>query len=111
MPIKPENRTRYPANWSEIRAAILARAADCCEGTAHFPQCRAENRKKHPETSSLVVLTIAHLDHQPENSEPENLRALCQRCHLDWDRDHHRREAAATRRRTRRQLEFPELKP
>lgn len=26
MPIKPENRGRYPANWPEIRARILERA-------------------------------------------------------------------------------------
>jgi hypothetical protein len=37
-----------------------------------------------------VVLTIAHLDHTPENCDPDNLRAWCQRCHLTYDRDHHR---------------------
>jgi 5-methylcytosine-specific restriction endonuclease McrA len=32
MPIKPENRARYPNNWtSEIRPAILERAKHCCE--------------------------------------------------------------------------------
>jgi hypothetical protein len=39
---------------------------------------------------SRVVLTIAHLDHQPENCDPENLRAWCQRCHLTYDIEHHR---------------------
>lgn len=37
MPIKPENRSRYPANWGEIRAAILERAGDCCE------RCKVRN--------------------------------------------------------------------
>lgn len=32
-----------------------------------------------------VVLTVAHLDHQPENCDPENLRAWCQRCHNVYD--------------------------
>lgn len=45
-----------------------------------------------------VILTIAHLDHQPENCDPENLRALCQRHHLAHDHDHHRANAQATRR-------------
>lgn len=27
MPIRPENRSRYPANWSEIRERIRARLA------------------------------------------------------------------------------------
>ena len=32
-----------------------------------------------------IVLTVAHLDHQPENCDPSNLKALCQRCHLRYD--------------------------
>lgn len=37
-----------------------------------------------------VVLTIAHLDHDPENQnvEDDRLAALCQRCHLNYDRPH-----------------------
>ena len=31
MPIKPENRHRYPENWPEIRTRILARAGGRCE--------------------------------------------------------------------------------
>lgn len=31
MPIRPENRRRYPANWKDIRASILARAQHRCE--------------------------------------------------------------------------------
>lgn len=37
---------------------------------------------------SKVVLTIAHLDHTPENYDPTNLRALCQRCHNKYDAQH-----------------------
>lgn len=85
MPIRPENRSRYPAHWSEIRAEILARAENACEGSPRFPDCRAANGAAHPHTGSRVVLTIAHLDHQPENCEPANLRAWCQRCHNTYD--------------------------
>lgn len=28
-------------------------------------------------------------DHQPENCDPANLMAMCQACHLAYDRDHH----------------------
>jgi 5-methylcytosine-specific restriction endonuclease McrA len=52
-------------------------------------------------TGSLVVLTIAHLDHQPEHNADENLRAMCQGCHLHYDREHHARTRAATTRRAR----------
>lgn len=91
MPIKPENRDRYPSNWKEIRALILERAGHCCEGSPSFPDCRARNHQPHPVTGSRVVLTIAHLDHTPENCLPGNLRAWCQRCHLTYDRAHRRK--------------------
>lgn len=32
-----------------------------------------------------IILTIAHLDHNPDNNEYSNLKALCQRCHLRYD--------------------------
>lgn len=101
MPIRPENKSRYPSDWKAIRAEVLDRAGNCCEGTPHYPDCRAVNGQPHPETGSRVVLTTAHMHHNPEdNGTPGRrpmLRALCQRCHLDWDRDHHQRNAAITR--------------
>lgn len=45
-----------------------------------------------------VVLTIAHLDHTPENCDLDNLKALCQKCHLRYDHVHHLEEAAKTRK-------------
>jgi 5-methylcytosine-specific restriction endonuclease McrA len=97
MPIRPENRNRYPPNWRVVRAAILARAGNTCEGSPQYPDCRAVNGQPHPVTGSKVVLTIAHLDHQPQNNDPANLKAWCQRCHNTYDGAHRR----ATRRRLR----------
>lgn len=89
MPIKPENKKRYPANWKAIRADILCRADNKCEF------CGIENYTVR-ENGSRVVLTIAHLDHTPENCNPDNLRALCQKCHNRYDAKHR----AETRRKT-----------
>lgn len=45
-----------------------------------------QNEWSEPEEHWIViVLTVAHLDHQPENCKLENLRALCQRCHNRHD--------------------------
>ena len=88
MPISSENKARYPANWKSIRASILLRAGNHCEGSPAHPDCRVENHQPHPVTGSKVVLTIAHLDHAPENVAPENLRAWCQRCHNTYDAPH-----------------------
>lgn len=46
----------------------------------------------------VVILTVAHLDHTPENCADDNLKALCQRCHIAYDAEHHAANAAATRR-------------
>lgn len=128
MPIKPENRARYPKNWKQIRAAILERAGNKCE------RCGAPNGEiiergtgpciltyklnngkvydentgeylglsRHSEYYALkivkIVLTIAHLDHQPENNISSNLAAYCQKCHLRYDSVHHRQTAYKTRR-------------
>jgi len=81
MPIKPENKSRYPKNWKEIRQRILKRANNRCEF------CGIENYIIK-ENGSRVVLTIAHLDHTPENCTDDNLRALCQKCHNSYDRQH-----------------------
>jgi hypothetical protein len=129
VPIKPENKGRYPADWKQIRERILVRSDNCCE------QCRVANgdmivrgidkdagtfqrfegdgevyaaddgrllgRCKASEYCgnkwTRVVLTIAHLDHVPEHCDDDNLKALCQRCHLAYDAEHHRANAQATR--------------
>lgn len=44
-----------------------------------------------------VVLTIAHLNHDPSDNRDENLRALCQWCHLRHDRPFHYANARRTR--------------
>jgi hypothetical protein len=91
MPVRPENRGRYPADWKTvIRPAVLARADNRCEGSPQYPDCHAVAGEPHPVTGSRVVLTVAHLDHTPENCDPRNLRAWCQRCLLAYDREHHR---------------------
>lgn len=98
MPIRPENKARYPKNWKEIVAAVRERSGNRCEGSPDFPDCRAENGKPHPVTGSKVVLTTAHLDHVPEHCDLSNLRHWCQRCHLVYDAEHHAETARQTRR-------------
>lgn len=100
MPIRPENRQRYPLNWKRISARIRGvRAQGRCECMGHcglHRERRCEERNGKPATwaKGKVILTVAHLDHTPENCADENLLAMCQRCHLRYDREHH----AETRR-------------
>ena len=105
----PIDYRQYPAHWKAIRARILARAGNHCEG------CGVENHvygyydgerfcrlgfEPTQEWDALaldgyktfrIVLTIAHLDHDKENQDvtDDRLAALCQACHLGHDREHH----------------------
>jgi 5-methylcytosine-specific restriction endonuclease McrA len=38
-----------------------------------------------------IVLTVAHLNHTPEDCRDENLKAMCQRCHNRYDAAERRR--------------------
>lgn len=106
MPIRESERARYPKNWKAIREMILLRAGNKCEGSPTYSNCRAENGRRHPVTGSVVVLTIGHLDHTPENCDENNLRAWCQRCHLTYDAKHHAKNAANTRRAAKNNMEL-----
>jgi hypothetical protein len=46
-----------------------------------------------------IVLAAAHLDNDPTNNRLRNLRALCQRCHILYDRPHHLAQRWITYRR------------
>lgn len=127
MPISPENKKRYPKDWREIRARILERAQHRCEkcrapnhvaiarditgGTYMLcdggevfddkdgtPRGRSRGSEYNAERFLYVILTVAHLDHVIEHNDGENLKALCQKCHLAHDLGHHMENARRTRR-------------
>ncbi len=107
MPIRAEDRDRYPADWPQISQRIrFERAGGRCEcagecGHDHGGRCTAEHGKPHPVTGSKVVLTTAHRDHTPEHCHDGNLFAACQRCHNAYDAPHRRANAARTRQARR----------
>lgn len=133
MPIRPENKSRYPADWPEIRDRILRRALWRCEWPGcealhrdlgywlhgrfvHLPRALRDAGYKRGDVVAcsdgseikiiMIVLTIAHLDHTPENCADDNLRALCQRHHLAYDAEHHKRTAYATRKAAAQTLDL-----
>ena len=81
MPIARDMVQRYPADWAHRRRLIFGyRARNRCEW------CGAENDQPHPDTGSVVLLTLAHVwDMAPESASLLNLACLCQRCHNWWD--------------------------
>lgn len=125
MPIRRENRDRYPPDWKQIVAQVRERSGNCCEGSPAFPDCRVANGAVGYRDGgrwvqlgvsvddaglaidtaiedgfrvTRIVLTTGHLDHTPEHCDPANLRHWCQRCHLFYDREHHTQSAYMGRR-------------
>ncbi len=122
MPIRPQHRALYPVDWPELSASIrFHRAAGRCErcGRPHgrqvlhagdgrwFDRQRGAWRngdgaeidrpaKPYRLRWTFVRLATCHVDHDPTNSDPANLAAWCQRCHIINDREEHRRRAAIT---------------
>lgn len=120
MPIRPEEKQKYPKDWPAISHSIRERAGNQCEecGVGNYALggrlpdgkwCPAEPTGcnslyvtwPRPGDSGWcagghrlkiirIVLTVGHLNHQPEDCRPENLRAWCQRCHLRYDAAHKR---------------------
>lgn len=114
MPIRPENKDRYPKNWKcEVVPRIRERSGNRCEctgqcGQQHGPDVGGRCIRRNGEigwwTDDVVpclqpyrplfdggkkiikiVLTVMHLNHQPEDCSDENLLHACQGCHNRYD--------------------------
>lgn len=124
----PMNRALYPVDWKVITARLKDEVGQKCE------ECSAPNNtwimrrldtpavwmeaftKQWEEvlyweseewaTEIKVVLTTAHLNHNPSDNDRANLRVLCQRCHLVYDSPHHQINARRTRLNKKHQVKL-----
>jgi hypothetical protein len=122
----PMDRSRYPKNWNAIALQVKSEANWQCQDCGKpcrrpkqspedyvdwlletFPDWGFELYDEiHDEEHGVIwltrlgryTLTVAHLDQDPANNDPKNLRALCNVCHLRYDAIPH----ARSRRRNRR---------
>lgn len=93
----PMQRDLYPDDWEAIAFEVKSEANWCCEDCGK--SCRRsgedllqfferlncfplEDLFEHPQKWTL---TVAHLDHQPQNCDRSNLKALCAPCHCRYD--------------------------
>lgn len=100
----PLERDRYPADWKQMSINIRIAANHKCQ------MCGKECRRPSEKLSDFILriygglkgknwaeacdaidhpqkyrLTSAHLDQNPANNHPSNLRALCMPCHIRHD--------------------------
>lgn len=111
MPIKPENKNRYPGNWSKIVERIRMRADNKCEncGVPNYSFINRITREqclRDDENAIRIVCTTAHLDHTPENCEDSNLKFLCQKCHNNYDIKHRKETRYYTKMKDQLEMNF-----
>lgn len=111
----PMNRKLYPPDWEAIALQIKEVANWQCQEcgkpcrkpkvdwhdftnwlvkqgyinwyfqSSDFITCEETGEWGYKERPHRFTLTVAHLNHQPEDCRPENLKALCAPCHLRYD--------------------------
>lgn len=106
----PMDKQRYPTAWAKISLTIRRIAGNRCEF------CGVINGSPLPSgRAGKVVLTVAHLGaprpdgtgwiagdkHDKRDVRRENLKSLCQACHLALDLEDHIAHAKETRQRKR----------
>lgn len=127
MPIRPDLAALYPPDWPDVSHRIrFVRAQGRCE-RCDRPHGRLvyalpdgcwldpgdsdgwRNDLGEPIglpsraelmflTLTRVVLTCAHIDHDPTHGDDMNLAGWCSRCHIIFDRPHHRAQRRLTLR-------------
>lgn len=120
----PIDRKFYPKNWDEIALQVKQEAnwrcqdcdrlcrmpgeslADFCNRvkTARISECRLV--RQILDKPNQFILTVAHIDQNPQNNDASNLRALCSVCHLNHDRPY-RLHNSYRKRERRGQLSLP----
>jgi hypothetical protein len=118
----PIERDRYPTDWPTLALDLKAEREWTCQ------QCNRQCRKPREPLSEFIervyggiegeawkeavdypgrfVLTTAHLDQNPANNDPSNLKALCSGCHLKNDTPHRKANAIAKKERRGQQNLF-----
>ncbi|NEZ56498.1 HNH endonuclease [Adonisia turfae] len=106
----PMDRRLYPDNWNEIAQKIKNEAGWTCTNCGR--PCRKPGESEHElfdrlpsawlndwyetvdseefgdveiEKPGRFILTVAHLNHRPEDCDLSNLKALCAPCHCRYD--------------------------
>ena len=115
----PMNKSLYPKNWHTIANNVKNSAKWRCQDCEKPCRMQGERLEDFIDRISFewhciliedcdeeygyqlkpgrFVLTVAHLNHDPSDNSPGNLRALCSVCHLRHDASHHARSRKSNR--------------
>ena len=98
----PMQRHLYPEDWKRIAFDVKENANWECQHYGKVCRKTGENLadfckrigEDHLEKPQRFTLTVAHLDHDPQNPSAR-LAALCSVCHLRYDAVSRRRKRVA----------------
>lgn len=96
----PVDWTRYPKDWKQTARRIKNAAGWKCQSCGK--QCR---KPGEPFDTHRRTLTVAHLDHDPENTDAR-LMAMCAPCHLRYDAPEKARRRQEKTRQANPQMEL-----
>ncbi len=106
---KGPSATSYLA--SEVRSQVKRKYARSWDTGWWHPATESDDPATGPMPAAapivgrihliIPVLTIAHMNHTPGDDRLDNLRALCQWCHLRYDQEHHRIQRSIRKDRER----------
>lgn len=110
----PMQRKLYPDDWEEIAHQIKTAANYHCTECGRTCRLPGESKDEFFARARLppdvaigkYTLTVAHLNHQPSDNRPDNLRALCAVCHLRYDSKQMSRKRYLKRERLGQQTLF-----
>ncbi len=77
-------KDRYPKDWRRLAQTVKDRADWTCQWCGARHRDRKLNKDNKPYA---VILTVAHIDRYDTANPDARMTALCQVCHLEWDRD------------------------
>jgi hypothetical protein len=92
----PMDRRLYPVDWDAIAFAVKTAAQWKCEDCGKVCRRPDESLEDFARRAQLRLtavqqapkrweLTVAHLNHRPEDCHRDNLKALCAPCHCRYD--------------------------
>ena len=86
--VRPPSRS---ATWAMDAGGIATRSSGATEKADHSRGYPRPWLWKGTIRTTRLVLACSHLDHDPADNRPSNLKAFCQRCHMLHDRPEHQR--------------------
>ena len=77
---------RYPKEWKQLSKSIKEKANWRCQKCDSYGALRYRSLPPDKNPQRRTHLQVHHWNRNPSDNRPENLVALCPKCHLSYHR-------------------------